>query len=30
VAPGGKSIIFNALLATLNPGDEVIVSRPIG
>ena len=28
VAPGGKSIIFNALLATLNPGDEVIVSSP--
>ena len=28
VAPGGKSIIFNALMATLNPGDEVIVSSP--
>jgi aspartate aminotransferase len=28
VAPGGKAIIFNALLATLNPGDEVIVPAP--
>ena len=30
VAAGGKAIIFNAMLATLNPGDEVICSRPIG
>ena len=28
VAPGGKAIIFNALMATLNPGDEVIVPAP--
>jgi len=28
VAPGGKAIIYNALLATLNPGDEVIVPAP--
>jgi aspartate aminotransferase len=28
VAPGGKAIIFNALLATLNRGDEVIVPAP--
>jgi len=28
VASGGKQIIFNALLATLNPGDEVIVPVP--
>jgi aspartate aminotransferase len=28
VAPGGKAIIFNALMATLNPGDEVIVLAP--
>jgi len=28
VAPGGKSIIFNALMATLNPEDEVIVPAP--
>jgi aspartate aminotransferase len=28
VAPGGKAIIFNALLATLNPGDEVIIPAP--
>ncbi len=28
VSPGGKMIIFNALLATLNPGDEVIVVAP--
>lgn len=25
---GGKHIIFNALLATLNPGDEVIIPTP--
>ena len=24
VSPGGKTIIYNALMATLNPGDEVI------
>ena len=28
VAPGGKPIIFNAFLATLNPGDEVIIPAP--
>lgn len=28
VANGGKQIIFNALMATLNPGDEVIVPAP--
>ncbi|UJW86793.1 pyridoxal phosphate-dependent aminotransferase [Devosia sp. SL43] len=28
VASGGKQIIFNALLATLNPGDEVVVPVP--
>jgi aspartate aminotransferase len=28
VAPGGKAIIYNALMATLNPGDEVIVPAP--
>lgn len=28
VANGGKQIIFNALLATLNPGEEVIVPAP--
>jgi aspartate aminotransferase len=28
VAPGGKAIIYNALMATLNPGDEVIVIAP--
>ena len=28
VAPGGKMIIYTALLATLNPGDEVIVPAP--
>ena len=27
-APGGKAIIFYAMLATLNPGDEVIVAAP--
>src|ERR1700742_1524243 len=28
VSTGGKQVIFNALLATLNPGDEVIVPVP--
>jgi aspartate aminotransferase len=28
VCTGGKQVIYNALLATLNPGDEVIVPRP--
>ena len=27
-APGGKSVIFHALLATLDKGDEVIMSAP--
>ena len=29
VATGGKQILFNALMATLNPGDEVIVTDTI-
>ena len=28
VSAGGKQVIFNAMLATLNPGDEVIVVAP--
>jgi aspartate aminotransferase len=28
VAPGGKPVIYNALVATMNPGDEVIVPAP--
>ncbi|MDX2263774.1 MAG: pyridoxal phosphate-dependent aminotransferase [Hyphomicrobiales bacterium] len=28
VSPGGKPIIYNALMATLNPGDEVIIPAP--
>src|SRR5258706_5281118 len=28
VAPGGKAIIYNAMMATLNEGDEVIVPAP--
>ena len=28
VSTGGKHVIYNALLATLNPGDEVIVPAP--
>jgi len=28
VGSGGKQIIFNALMATLNPGDEVIIPVP--
>ena len=27
-APGGKSVIFHAMLASLNPGDEVIIPAP--
>ena len=28
VAPGGKSIIYNTMMATLNEGDEVIIPAP--
>ena len=28
VAPGGKPVIYNALVATLNPGDEVVFPAP--
>ena len=28
VAPGGKPVLYNALLATLSPGDQVIVPAP--
>jgi len=28
VANGGKQIIFNAFMATLNPGDEVVIPAP--
>jgi aspartate aminotransferase len=28
VSPGGKPVIWNAMIATLNPGDEVIVPTP--
>ena len=28
VGAGGKQVIFNALMATLNPGDEVIIPAP--
>ena len=28
VSPGGKAVIFNAFMASLNPGDEVIVPAP--
>jgi aspartate aminotransferase len=28
VSPGGKPVIFNALMATLNPGDEVVIPAP--
>lgn len=28
VATGGKQVLFNALMATLNPGDEVIIPAP--
>jgi aspartate aminotransferase len=28
VGTGGKHVIYNALLASLNPGDEVVIPRP--
>ncbi|MBI1405175.1 MAG: aminotransferase class I/II-fold pyridoxal phosphate-dependent enzyme [Caulobacter sp.] len=28
VSPGGKPVIFNAFMATLSPGDEVIIPTP--
>jgi aspartate aminotransferase len=28
VGPGGKAVIYTALMATLNPGDEVIIPAP--
>ena len=28
VSPGGKPVIYNAFVATLNPGDEVIIPAP--
>ena len=28
VASGGKQILYNALMATLNPGDEVVIPAP--
>jgi aspartate aminotransferase len=28
VAPGGKAVLFNALIATVNPGDEVVIPAP--
>jgi aspartate aminotransferase len=28
VSPGGKAVIFNAFMATLNPGDEVVIPAP--
>ncbi|MGF1464063.1 MAG: pyridoxal phosphate-dependent aminotransferase [Maricaulaceae bacterium] len=28
VSPGGKAVLYNAFLATLNPGDEVVIPTP--
>lgn len=28
VSPGGKAVIFNAFIATLGPGDEVVIPAP--
>ncbi|HYD88172.1 MAG TPA: pyridoxal phosphate-dependent aminotransferase [Vitreimonas sp.] len=28
VSPGGKPVIYNAFMATLNPGDEVVIPAP--
>ncbi len=27
-SPGGKKVIYNAMMATLNPGDEVVIPAP--
>jgi aspartate aminotransferase len=29
VSPGGKPVLYNAFVATLSPGDEVIVPAPV-
>jgi aspartate aminotransferase len=28
ISPGGKAVIYNALVASLNPGDEVVIPAP--
>src|SRR5262249_54476641 len=28
VSPGGKAVLFNAFIATLSPGDEVVIPAP--
>ncbi len=28
VSPGGKAVIYNAMVASLNPGDQVVIPRP--
>ena len=28
VSPGGKAVIFNAFMATINPGDEIVIPAP--
>src|ERR1700733_13076139 len=28
VSPGGKPVIYNAMVSTLNPGDEVVIPAP--
>src|SRR6201992_898282 len=28
VSPGGKPVIWNAMISTLNPGDEVVIPTP--
>ena len=28
ISPGGKAVLFNAFIATLNPGDEVVIPAP--
>ena len=30
VGTGGKQILYNALMATMNPGDEVVIAAPYG
>jgi aspartate aminotransferase len=28
IGTGGKQVLYNALVATLNPGDEVVIPAP--
>ena len=30
VGTGGKQVLYNALMASVNPGDEVVIPAPVG